>query len=142
MNKKEENKAFYKELLNTQLFAQFIFNENELYKLQKNQKKTIKRKNITYGILHEESYKDNSFFMRNKNKIDELKIMIKEKRKEILKNSIKSAKKIVKNLGQLFSSINDNNKEEKNVKIKNKISNNKSTFIPKKKKEKWVWICK
>jgi hypothetical protein len=49
MNKKEENKAFYKELLNTQLFTQFIFNENELYKLQKNKKKTIKRKNIPYG---------------------------------------------------------------------------------------------
>ena len=135
-NKKEEKKPFYKELLATQLFTQFISNENEFYIQRKTLNKKIKIKNETYGALHEDNYKDNSVFIKNKNKIDELKIMIKEKRKEILKNSIKSAKKIVKNLGQLFSSINDNNKEEKNVKIKNKISNNKSTFIQKKKKEK------
>ena len=32
MNKSEDKKMFYKELLETQLFTQFIFNENELYK--------------------------------------------------------------------------------------------------------------
>ena len=100
MNKKEEKKLFYKELLATQLFTQFIFNENEYYKQRKTQTKKIKMKNKTYGILHEESYKDNTFFMKNKNKIDELMIMIKQKRKERIKNSIKSAKKIVKNIGQ------------------------------------------
>ena len=136
MNKKEENKAFYKELLNTQLFTQFIFNENELYKLQKNQKKTIKRKNITYGILHEESYKDNSFFMRNKNKIDELKIMIKQKRKERLKNSIKGAKKIVKNLGLLFSGNNTNTDSENDSDIKKCIKRNRNISTFKKKKQR------
>ena len=115
MNKKEEKKLFYKELLATQLFTQFIFNENEYYKQRKTQTKKIKIKNETYGALHEESYKDNSFFKKNKNKIDELKIMIKQKKKERIKNSIKSAKKIVKNLGQLFYGTNDNNKEEKNL---------------------------
>ena len=62
--------------------------------------------------------------------------MIKQKRKERIKNSIKSAKKIVKNLGQLFYGTNDNNKEEKDLSIKKKIKNNDSTFFKRKKKEK------
>ena len=136
MNKKEEKKLFYKELLATQLFTQFIFNENEYYKQRKTQTKKIKMKNKTYGILHEESYKDNTFFMKNKNKIDELMIMIKQKRKERIKNSIKSAKKIVKNIGQLFYGTNDNKNEEKDLSIKKSVKKNESTFIKKKKKEK------
>ena len=137
MNKKESRKLFYKELLGTQLFTQFIFNENEYYKLQKIQKKVNKIKNNTYGILHEENYKDNSFFMNNKNKMDELKIIIKQKRKERIKNSIKSAKKIVKNLGQLFYGTTDTKKNENDLSIKKYSRKNiSSTFIKKKQKAK------
>ena len=39
MNKSEDKKMFYKELLETQLFTQFIFNENELYKSRKTKEK-------------------------------------------------------------------------------------------------------
>ena len=137
MNKKYTKKLFYKELLGTQLFTQFIFNENEYYKMKKIQKKQTKIKNNTYGILHEENYKDNSLFMKNKNKIDELKIMIKQKRKERIKNSIKSAKKIVKNLGQLFYGTTDNKKSENDISLKKYSRKNvSSTFIKKKQKAK------
>ena len=135
MNKKDERKPFYKELLGTQLFTQFIFNENENYKLKKIKMKKLKRKNLTYGILHDECYRDNTFFMKNKNKLEELKIMIKQKRKEKIKNSIKSAKRIVKNLGQIFSGANDNKKSENEFSIKKCIKRNLSNFRNKKKRK-------
>ena len=135
MNKKDDRKPFYKELLGTQLFTQFIFNENENYKMKKIKMKKLKRKNLTYGILHEESYRDNTFFMKNKNKIDQLRIMIKQKRKEKIKNSIKSAKRIVKNLGQIFSGASDNKKSENEFSIKKCIKRNLSNFRRKKKRK-------
>ena len=136
MNKKTETKLFYKELLGTQLFTQFIFNENENYRILKINMKKLRGKNITYGILHDESYKDHSFFKKNKNKIEELKIMIKQKRKEKITKSIKSAKKIVKNLGQLFYGISDDKMNNQNLRNKSCIKRNNSSFITKKKKAK------
>ena len=111
MCKKEDKKIFYKELLGTQLFTQFIFCENELYKNKKLGGKKLKIKQNTYGIMHDGIYKDDTFFMKNKNKIEDLKIMIKKRRKEKLRKSILSAKKIVKNLGQMIYGTNDDKKK-------------------------------
>jgi hypothetical protein len=65
MCKKEDKKIFYKELLGTQLFTQFIFCENELYKNKKLGGKKLKIKQNTYGIMHDGIYKDDTFFMKN-----------------------------------------------------------------------------
>ena len=111
MCKKDDKKPFYKELLSTQLFTQFIFCENELYKSKRLCGRKMKMKNCTYGILHDGFYKDNTFFKKNKNKIEDLKIMIKKRRKEKIRKSILSAKKLVKNIGQIIYGTNDNKKK-------------------------------
>ena len=134
LNKKEDKQLFYKELLGTQLFTQFIFNENELYKMKKTGGRKLKQREKTYGLVHDGTYKDNSFFMKNKNKIEELKIMIKKRRKEKLRKPLLSAKKLVKNIGQMFSAERKKEKSQrksaktnisviKHKKEANKISN-------------------
>ena len=138
MCKKEDKKPFYKELLATQLFTQFIFCENELYKSKKFGKK-LKMKNSTYGILHDGVYKDYTFFMKNKNKIEDLKIMIKKRRKEKIRKSILSAKKLVKNIGQMFYGTNDNKKMEfKEKSVKKSIKTNISIIKHKKEGNKII----
>ena len=111
MCKKEDKKLFYKELLGTQLFTQFIFIENELYKNKKLCGKKLKKKNMTYGIAHDGIYKDDSFFMKNKNKIEELKIMLKRRRKERIRKPLISAKKLVKNIGQIIYGTSENKRK-------------------------------
>ena len=136
MNKKDDRKLFYKELTGTQLFTQFIYNENQNYKMKKINLKSFKRKNETYGELHDENYKDYSFFINNKNKLEEIKIMLKEKRKVKIKNSIKTAKKIIKNIGQLFHGINEDKRSEISLSTKKGLRKNLSLFKPKNKKKK------
>ena len=126
--KKDDKKLFYKELLGTQLFTQFIFCENELYKNKKLCGKKLKNKNMTYGILHDGIYKDNTFFMKNKNKIEDLKIMIKKRRKEKFKKSFQSAKKIVKNIGQMFTGNSESKKKVKERYVKKNITTNISVI--------------
>ena len=137
MCKKEDKKIFYKELLGTQLFTQFIFCENELYKSKKINGKKLKMKQNTYGILHDGIYKDDTFFMKNKNKIEDIKIMIKKRRKEKLRKSILSAKKIVKNLGQMIYGTYDDKKKgiykEKSVRKINKTNISNISIIKHKK---------
>ena len=134
MCKKEDKKPFYKELLSTQLFTQFIFCENELYKKKRLCGKKTRIKNCTYGILHDGLYKDETFFMKNKNKIEDLKIMIKKRRKEKIRKSILSAKKLVKNIGQMIYGTNDNKKKglNKEKSTKKSIKTNISIIKPKK----------
>ena len=117
LNKKEDKFLFYKELLSTQLFTQFIFNENECYKMKKTGGKKLKKRKMTYGLVHDGIYKDNSFFMKNKNKIEELKIMIKNRRKEKLRKPLLSAKKIMKNIGQMFTGVENKKKEKSQRKV-------------------------
>ena len=136
MNKKEDKKLFYKELTATQLLTQFIYNENENSKKRKINMKSLKRKNSTYGELHDENYKDYSFFIENKNKLEEIKLMLKEKRKEKLKIPLKTAKKIVKNIGQFFSGISENKKSEISLPVKKGLKKNLSLFRPKNIKKK------
>ena len=125
MCKKDDKKMFYKELLGTQLFTQFIFCENEFYKNKKLCGKKLKTKKTTYGILHDGIYKDNTFFMKNKNKNEDLKIMIKKRRKEKIKKSFQSAKKIVKNIGQMFTGTTENKKNGKKERsVKKNITTN------------------
>ena len=117
LNKKEDKFLFYKELLSTQLFTQFIFNENECYKMKKTGGKKLKKRKMTYGLVHDGIYKDNSFFMKNKNKIEELKIIIKNRRKEKLRKPLLSAKKFVKNIGQMFTGVENKKKEKSQRKV-------------------------
>ena len=135
MCKKEDKKPFYKELLSTQLFTQFIFCENELYKKKRLCRKKTRIKNYTYGILHDGLYKDDTFFMKNKNKIEDLKIMIKKRRKEKIRKSILSAKKLVKNIGQMIYGTNDSKKKGLNKEKSVKKSNITNISIIKHKKE-------
>ena len=132
--KKEEKKLFYKELLDTQLFTQFIFNENENYKSKKLCGKKVQKKKMTYGIVHDGNYQDDTFFMKNKNKIEDLKIMIKKRRKEKIRKPLVSAKKLVKNIGQMFSS--NDSKKKVNKSVKKHIKNNLSIIKHKKERKK------
>ena len=136
MNKSEDKKMFYKELLETQLFTQFIFNENELYKSRKTKEKKLKNKNINYGVLHDGNYKDESFFMKNKNKIDELKMMIKQKKKEKYRKTLKNAKNIVRSISSMFNRTLENKSIDKDKSFNKSNKKNKSTFKQKKKKRK------
>ena len=84
---------------------------------------------MTYGAIHDGIYKDDSFFMKNKNIIEELRIMIKKKKKEKIKKPLLSAKKFVKNIGQMIIGTSENKKkgnakEEKSSKniVKTNIS--------------------
>ena len=140
MCKKEDKKPFYKELLSTQLFTQFIFCENELYKKKRLWGKKTIIKNYTYGILHDGLYKDDTFFMKNKNKIEDLKIMIKKRRKEKIRKSILSAKKLVKNIGQMIYGTNDNKKKglKKEKSVKKNIKTNISIIKHKKEGNKII----
>ena len=140
-NRKEDQQSFYKELLSTQLFTQFIFFENELYKNKKLNGKKLKQKKMTYGAIHDGIYKDDSFFMKNKNIIEELRIMIKKKKKEKIKKPLLSAKKFVKNIGQMIIGTSENKKkgnakEEKSS--KNIVKTNISVIKLKKEKNKKI----
>ena len=122
LNKKEDKLLFYKELLGTQLFTQFIFNENELYKMKKTGGRKLKQREKTYGLVHDGAYKDISFFMKNKNKIEELKIMIKKRRKDKLRKPLLSAKKLVKNIGQMFSAESKKKEKSQRKSVKTNLS--------------------
>ena len=135
MCKKEEKKLFYKELLGTQLFTQFIYFENENYKSKKLCGKKLKKKKLTYGFVHDGICQDDTFFMKNKNKIEDLKIMIKKRRKEKMRKTLVSAKKFVKNIGQMFSSTTDSPKKV-NKSVKKNIKTNLSIIKLKKERKK------
>ena len=138
MNKKEEKKLFYKELLGTQLFTQFIFIENEIYKNKKLYGKKLKKKNMTYGIIHDFLYKDDSFFLKNKNKIEDLKIMIKKRRKDKIRKPLISARKLVKNIGQIIYGTSENKNKNKgnNKEHSSKTITKVNITVIKQKKEK------
>ena len=119
MNKKEENHSFYKELLSTQLFTQFIYFENEIYKNKKQNSKFLKQKEMTYGSLHDGIYKDYSFYNKNKKIIEELRIMIKKRKMDKIRKPLLSAKKFVKNIGQIKKGTSENKKKEIIKKRKN-----------------------
>ena len=138
MNKKEDNLLFYKELLSTQLFTQFIFFENEIYKNKKQLSKNLKQKEMTYGALHDGIYKDYSFFNRNKSIIEELRIMIIKRKKDKIRKPLLSARKLVKNIGQMIYGTSENkkkgnNKEETKQKI---VKTNLSVIKIKKERNK------
>lgn len=136
MCKKEDKKLFYKELLGTQLFTQFIFIENEMNKNKKLCGKKMKKKNMTYGMMHENNFKDETFFMKNKNKIEDLKIFLKKRRKERIRKPLISAKKLVKNIGQIIYGSNENNKKKINRDFSIKRINKVNISIIKQQKEK------
>ena len=138
MNKKEDNLLFYKELLSTQLFTQFIFFENEIYKNKKQLSKNLKQKEMTYGALHDGIYKDYSFFNRNKSIIEELRIMIIKRKKDKIRKPLLSARKLVKNIGQMIYGTSENkkkgnNKEETKQKV---VKTNLSVIKIKKERNK------
>ena len=58
--KKKEDKAFYKELLQTQMFNQLLTNEKELTK--KSKKRYKKMNNSIYGTTYDNSMVDTSYF--------------------------------------------------------------------------------